>query len=234
MEKELQFLGKVINKPSRPFHAIIGGAKISSKIGTLTNLFKKVDVLYIAGAMAYTFFKAEGIAIGETLYEEAYIDIARRLLEESRHGRVLLQLPIDHVISNRLDGSGEVQTVDVSAGVPAGWYAVDIGPKTLEQFKDKLQQAATILWNGPAGIYEIPRFALGTNELAKIVAGCRALVVVGGGDSVAAVQASGVADQIAHLSTGGGATLEFLEYGSLPGIESLTPASASGIGNRTS
>lgn len=224
MQKELEFLGKLICDPAVPFHALIGGAKVSTKMNTLYALLKKVNVLYIAGAMAYTFYKAQGRRIGNSLYEEKFCATALQLLEDSRQLGVEVVLPLDNVIADKISNDAAIAICPKDQDIPDGWEGVDIGPHTIASFSEKLNRAATILWNGPVGIYEIPEFAKGTQAIAKAIVGGKALVVVGGGDSVAAVHAAGVADKIAHLSTGGGATLEFIEFGTLPGIEALSDA----------
>lgn len=222
MQKELDVLGKLISDPPLPFHALIGGAKVSTKINTLNALLKRTNVLYIAGAMAFTFYKAQGRAIGDSPYEEKFCAAALQLLEDSRQLGVEVVLPVDNLIADKISEDAAIKICPASQAIPEGWEGVDIGPETITLFRQKLSRAATILWNGPVGIYEIDCFANGTKAIAKAIVEGKALVVVGGGDSVAAVQAAGVADKIAHLSTGGGATLEFLEFGSLPGIEALT------------
>ena len=222
MEKELQYLGKVVRHPERPFIAILGGAKVSDKIGVIRNLLDKVDALIIGGAMAYTFLKAQGEQVGKSLLEEDKIDLARELLKEAKSHKVKFLLPIDHVVAEKIDPNAVVQTVS-SGHIPPNLMALDIGPKSIEVFVDEIARAATILWNGPMGVFEVAPFARGTFKIAHAVAeNVGATSIVGGGDSVSAVNAAGVADKITHISTGGGASLEFLEGKKLPGVEALT------------
>jgi phosphoglycerate kinase len=222
MEKELQYLGKVLRHPDRPFVAILGGAKVSDKIGVIRNLLDKVDALIIGGGMAYTFLKAQGEQVGKSLVEEDKVDLARELLKEAKNRKVRFLLPTDHVVAEKIDPNAIVQTVS-SGHIPAGLMALDIGPKTVEAFADEISRAATILWNGPMGVFEVAPFARGTFTIAEAVAeNVGATSIVGGGDSVSAVNAAGVADKMTHISTGGGASLEFLEGKKLPGVEALT------------
>lgn len=216
MEKEIEFLGKALMEPKRPFYAIIGGAKVSTKLGVLKSLIKKVDALLIGGGMAYTFLKAKGIEIGNSLLEEQSLGQAQEVIDSG----VKLLLPEDHVVVQKLGENETSQIVEKS--IPQGFQGVDIGPKTIEQFIQQLSDAATIFWNGPLGVCENPQFAKGTEAIAKAVASLPAISVVGGGDSVAALASTGVSDQISHVSTGGGASLEFLEFGTLPGIDALS------------
>ena len=222
MEKELQYLGKVLRHPERPFVAILGGAKVSDKIGVIRNLLDKVDALIIGGGMAYTFLKAHGEPVGKSLVEADKIDLARELLKEAKHHKVKFLLPTDHVVAEKIDPNAIVQTV-AGGHIPANLMALDIGPKTIEAFTDEIGRALTILWNGPMGVFEVAPFAKGTFKIAHAVAeNVGATSIVGGGDSVSAVNAAGVADKITHISTGGGASLEFLEGKKLPGVEALT------------
>ena len=222
MEKELQYLGKVVRHPERPFIAILGGAKVSDKIGVIRNLLDKVDALIIGGGMAYTFLKAQGEQVGKSLVEEDKIDLARNLLKEAKSHKVKFLLPTDHVVAEKIDLNAIVQTVG-SGHIPANLMALDIGLKTIEVFTDEIARAATILWNGPMGVFEVAPFAKGTFKIAHAVAeNVGATSIVGGGDSVSAVNAAGVADKITHISTGGGASLEFLEGKKLPGVEALS------------
>lgn len=223
MEKEIDFLSQLVLNPPKPFCAIIGGAKISTKIGVLKSLLGKVDTLLIGGAMTYTFMKAKGLPIGESLFEPDYVAEAKKIIEASQQpGSAKLILPVDHVIANKIEETGVTRVVEDSQGIPAGFQGVDIGPKTIQHYFSILQKAATIFWNGPMGIFEIAKFSTGTTAIAEILANSNAISVVGGGDSIAALQNSGVQDRITHISTGGGASLEFIEYGSLPGIEVLS------------
>ena len=224
MEKELAYLGKAMTNPTRPFVAILGGAKVSEKIEVVENLMKIADAMLIGGGMAYTFLKADGQPIGKSLVENDKLDLARRLREEAQKKKFALLLPVDHVVGAEFKADTATQTVSVSA-TPDGWMGLDIGPKTIEAYRQKIAPAKTIVWNGPMGVFEMPAFAKGTLEIAKAVAaatGAGATSVVGGGDSVAAVHQSGLADKISHISTGGGASLEFLAGRKLPGVEALT------------
>jgi phosphoglycerate kinase len=223
MQKELEYLGKVTSNPEKPFVAIIGGAKVSDKIDVIRNLLGKVDALLIGGAMAYTFMKAKGGQTGKSLVEDDKLDLANELLKEAKNKSVRLHLPIDHVVSEKIDGSASTQVVKDQDGIPAGQMGLDIGPETVADFSQEIAKAKTIVWNGPMGVFEVPAFAKGTIKIAQAVAANRGAVsIVGGGDSVAAVHQSGVADKITHISTGGGASLEFLEGKKLPGVEALT------------
>jgi len=223
MQKELEYLGKVTSNPEKPFVAIIGGAKVSDKIEVIRNLLGKVDALLIGGAMAYTFMKAKGDQTGKSLVEDDKLDLANELLKEAKDKNVGLHLPTDHVVSEKIDGSAGNQVVKDQAGIPAGQMGLDIGPETVADFSQEIAKARTIVWNGPMGVFEVPAFAKGTIKIAQAVAANRgAISIVGGGDSVAAVHQSGVADKITHISTGGGASLEFLEGKKLPGVEALT------------
>ena len=224
MEKELDYLGKAVTNPVRPFVAILGGAKVSDKIEVVQNLMKIADVMLIGGGMAYTFLKAEGEPIGKSLVEDDKLDLARSLREEARQKRFALLLPVDHIVGAEFKADTATQTVSVSA-TPDGWMGLDIGPKTIDTYRQKIAAAKTIVWNGPMGVFEMPAFAKGTLEVGKAVAAATsagATSIVGGGDSVAAVHQAGVADKISHISTGGGASLEFLAGRKLPGVEALT------------
>jgi phosphoglycerate kinase len=222
MEKELQYLGKVLRHPERPFIAILGGAKVSDKIGVIRNLLDKVDVLIIGGGMAYTFLKAQGEPVGKSLVEEDKVELARQLLKEAKSHKLKFLLPTDHVVAEKIDANALVQTVS-SGHIPSNMMALDIGPKTIEAFTEEIARALTIVWNGPMGVFEVAPFAKGTFKVAHAVAeNVGATSIVGGGDSVSAVNAAGVADKITHISTGGGASLEFLEGKKLPGVEALT------------
>lgn len=222
MEKEMEFLGQLVLHPQKPFCAIIGGAKISTKIGVLKALLKKVDIILIGGAMTYTFMKAQGYSIGDSLYEAEYLNEAKSILDASRSSGAKLLLPVDHVIAERLEEDSNTRIVDNKQGIPAGFIGVDIGPKTIEEFFTALNKASTIFWNGPMGVFEIAKFSTGTTAIAEMLANSPATTVVGGGDSIAALQNAGVMDQMTHISTGGGASLEFIEFGALPGIEALS------------
>jgi len=223
MEKELNFLGKVLTEPDRPFVAIIGGSKISGKIDVIDNLLDKADTLLIGGGMAYTFLQALGQTTGKSLVEADKIDIAKAALAKAKKKGVKLILPIDHVLADKFDASAKVQTFEGDGPFPAEWMGLDIAGATVDLFAKEIADARTILWNGPMGVFELSPFAEGTNAIATLVAANEeATSVVGGGDSVAAVQAAGVAERISHISTGGGASLEFLEGKLLPGVAALT------------
>jgi len=223
LEKEIQFLGSNVSNPQRPFYAIVGGAKISSKIGVLRSLLKKVDALFIGGGMAYTFFKAQGLEIGESLHEDDLIQEAKNILEEAEKNGIPIYLPIDNITADRISEDAATQEVDTLKGIPIGQAGVDIGPKTIALFSNKLKEGKTILWNGPLGVFEVAKFSKGTKEIAKTIVNLDATTIVGGGDSVSAIQSVGYADRVTHISTGGGAALEYLEFERLPAIEALSP-----------
>ena len=220
IEKELKFLGDALNNPKRPFVAILGGAKVSDKIGVIGNLLEKVDTLMIGGGMAYTFFKAQGYNVGNSLCEPDKCDLALSLMEKAKEKGVKLMLPVDTVIGKEFKPDTESKTV-AWTDIPDGWEGFDIGEKTIEMFKEELKTAKTVVWNGPLGLFEFDQFAVGTNEIAKALAEIDATTIIGGGDSAAAVEKAGLADKMTHISTGGGASLEFLEGKKLPGIECL-------------
>jgi phosphoglycerate kinase len=223
MEKELQYLGRVLQDPERPFVAILGGAKVSDKIGVIQNLLGKVDVLIVGGGMAYTFLKAQGESVGKSLVEEDKIALAKDLLQQAENRKVKLLLPTDHVIADRVEAGAVSKIIGEGEPIPANMMALDIGPQTIETFSEAVVGARTIVWNGPMGVFELPPFAKGTFKIAEAVAdNPGAISIVGGGDSVAAVKAAGVADKITHISTGGGASLEFLEGKQLPGVDALS------------
>jgi phosphoglycerate kinase len=217
MEKEIRYLGEAVANPQRPFIAILGGAKISDKIGVIRNLLSKADQILIGGGMANTFFKAQGYPVADSLVQDEALDLARELLAE---GGTKLRLPVDVVIADKFEDSAHVQTLPMGP-VPDGWRILDIGPETIENYKKVISEAKTIVWNGPMGVFEFPTFAKGTFAIAEAVTKSGAVSVVGGGESVAAVQESGVADRITHISTGGGASLEMLEGLELPGLAAL-------------
>ena len=223
MEKELQYLGRALEHPERPFVAILGGAKVSDKIGVIKNLLSKVDVLIIGGGMAYTFLKAQGESVGKSLVEEDKIELAKELLQQAKTHKLKFLLPTDHVIADRVEANALTKVVGTGQSIPPNMMALDIGPQTIEAFAEEISKARTIVWNGPMGVFEMPPFAKGTFKVAHAVAdNPGATSIVGGGDSVAAVKAAGVAEKISHISTGGGASLEFLEGQKLPGVEALT------------
>lgn len=219
LENEIRFLGETLSHPSHPFYAIIGGAKISSKIGVIKALLKKVDRLLIGGGMAYTFLKARGMSIGDSLFENDLVPLAEQLLKE--HGSQIV-LPLDFLAATECSEEAPSKHVSSETGIPQGYQGLDIGPQTIELFKQTLSDARTVLWNGPLGVYEFEHFAGGTLAIARYLATLRATTIVGGGDSLAAIKDAEVSDKITHLSTGGGATLEYIEYGTLPGIEALS------------
>jgi len=223
MEKELTYLGKALSKPERPFVSILGGAKVSDKIEVVQNLMKLADVMLIGGAMAYTFLKSQGLPVGKSLVENDKLDLARGLLDEAKKRNFRLLLPLDHVLAESPDATAAVKTTDIAA-TPENLMGLDVGPKTIAEFSKEIANAKTIVWNGPLGMFEKPAFAQGTLAMARAVAAATAAgatSIVGGGDSVAAVEQSGVANQISHISTGGGASLEFLAGEKLPGVEAL-------------
>lgn len=221
MEREIEYLGKVVERPEHPFVAILGGAKISDKIGVIENLIESVDGLLIGGGMAYTFLEAMGLQIGDSIVERDKLELASELLRKAVDRDLDIYLPEDHVIGRELNPSTESRIVG-RAEIPDGWRGLDIGPKSVEVFGAILDGANTMFWNGPLGIYEFEKFANGTIEIAKRLAESDAVSIIGGGDCVAAVHKAGVADRITHISTGGGASLEFLEGKTLPGIAALT------------
>ncbi len=224
MEKELAYIGKAISNPARPFVAILGGAKVSDKIEVVENLMKIADAMLIGGGMAYTFLVAQGLPIGKSLVEADKIDLAKRILADAKQKNFRLLLPLDNVVAPEFKADAPSKIVDVGA-TPADQMGLDIGPKTIEAYKTEIARAKTIVWNGPMGVFEMPAFAKGTLEIAKAVAAATtagAISIIGGGDSVAAVHQAGLAKQISHISTGGGASLEFLGGRKLPGVEALT------------
>lgn len=222
MQKEIAFLGQLLDQPKRPFYALIGGAKISTKMGVLSALLAKVDGIFIGGGMAFTFFKAQGISIGNSIHEDDQLSIALNFLKTAADKKIPCYFPTDLVISQAASDQAECKVQLVQRGIPDGWQGMDIGPETCTQWKAILQKAATVLWNGPLGVFEIPAFAKGTEEIARTLASLKATTIVGGGDSVAAINQLQLASKFSHLSTGGGASLEYLEFGHLPGIDALT------------
>jgi phosphoglycerate kinase len=220
LKKELDYLGKLLGHPERPFAAILGGAKVSDKIGVITNLMTKIDSLIIGGGMAYTFLKAKGVAIGRSLVETERVELARELMAKAKSAGVALLLPVDHLAAEGRDK----EPVTTGEAIPADLMGLDIGPKTIELFSREIKKAKTVLWNGPVGLFEEEKFSAGTQAVAKAVAESGAVSIVAGGDTVAAVEQAGVGPRLTHLSTGGGATLEFLEGKKLPGIEALEDA----------
>ena len=220
IQKEINVMGKALNNPVRPFVAILGGKKVSDKINVITNLIDKVDELLIGGGMAYTFFKAKGYEIGKSICEDDKVELAKELMEKAAHKGVKLLLPVDNVVATEFSNDAESKVV-ASNEIPADWEGVDIGPETVKLYGDALKNAKTVIWNGPMGVFEFDKFAVGTNEIAKILGGLDAITIIGGGDSAAAIEKGGFADKMTHISTGGGASLEFLEGKELPGIACL-------------
>ena len=220
IEKELEFLGNALDNPERPFVAILGGAKVSDKIGVIENLLDKVDTLIIGGGMAYTFYKAQGHSIGTSICEEDKIDLANDILNKAKEKNVEILLPIDNHVSAEYSNEAEDKYID-SVEIPEGFMGLDIGPKTIELFKNAIKNAKTVVWNGPLGVTEFSKFEEGTKAIAEALAETEAVTVIGGGDSAAAVEKFGLADKMTHISTGGGASLEFLEGKVLPGIACL-------------
>ena len=220
IEKELKFLGDALENPERPFVAILGGSKVSDKIGVIENLLEKVDTLIIGGGMAYTFFKAQGYSVGDSLCEEDKCELALELMEKAKEKNVKFLLPIDNKVGKEFKPDTESKTVK-STEIPDGWEGLDIGEETIKLYKEELKNAKKIVWNGPLGVFEFDQFAVGTNEIAKALGDIDAIKIIGGGDSAAAVEKAGLADKMTHISTGGGASLEFLEGKKLPGIEAL-------------
>jgi len=218
--KELGIMGEALENPERPFVAILGGAKVSDKIGVIKNLLNKCDSLIVGGGMAYTFFKAMGYSIGSSLLDAESIDLASELMEEAKQKGVNLLLPIDNVVATEFKEDAEHKTV-MSSEIPDGWMGMDIGPKSIELFSKTIAEAKTVVWNGPMGVFEFPAFAEGTKKVAEACAACEGTTIVGGGDSASAVKKLGFADKITHISTGGGASLEFLEGKVLPGVAAL-------------
>jgi len=220
MKDEIDYLGRAIHSPARPYVAILGGAKSEDKIPVLENLVKKADQILIGGAMAYTFLKAEGRSVGRSLVEDDKLETARSIMAKAARNKISFHLPVDHVLAASVE-SGQVAAVVGDEPFPDGLMGVDIGPKTIAAYGAVIGAARTIVWNGPLGVFEVPAFAQGTMAIARAVAGSNALSIVGGGDSIAAVTKAGVSDAIGHISTGGGASLEYLAYETLPGIEAL-------------
>ena len=222
MEQELRYLGQALESPERPFIAILGGAKVSDKIEVIDNLLKKVDRLIIGGAMAYTFFKSRGIAVGKSLVENDKLDAARRVEADAKQRGVPVELPVDHVVTERIDAASPHQVLAIGDAAIGDRLGVDIGPATIQAYTAFIAAAKTVIWNGPMGIFEIEAFAGGTNAVAEAVARVQGTTIIGGGDSIAAVKKANVADRITHISTGGGASLEFLAGEALPGVAALT------------
>jgi len=220
MKKEIEYLVTTLASPEHPFVAILGGAKVSDKIGVIKNLMAKVDTILIGGGMAYTFLRAKGYEVGRSLVEDDKVPLAKEILKEAQERNVDLRLPLDHVVAEAFTPDAHYKVV-TNKEIPPGWAAMDIGPQTITAFSEVIRGAKTIVWNGPMGVFEVKTFAKGTEEVAKAVAASGAVSIVGGGDSVAALKAAGLADQITHISTGGGASLELLEGKTLPGVAVL-------------
>jgi len=220
IQKEIEFLGNAVNNPVRPCVAILGGSKVSSKISVINNLLEKVDTLIIGGGMAYTFMKAMGEEVGNSLLEEDYLEYAKEMMDKAKAKGVKLLIPVDTVVAKEFSNDAEHKTVE-RGGIEAGWEGLDIGEKTIALYKDAIADAKTVVWNGPMGVFEMPNFAKGTNAIAQALAQIDATTIIGGGDSVAAVNQAGLGDKMSHISTGGGASLEFLEGKDLPGIVAL-------------
>ena len=221
MAAELEYLGRVLESPDRPFVAILGGAKVSDKLEVILNLVPRVDALLIGGAMAYTFFKARGLTIGKSLVEEGLLDAARDVEAQARKRNLRFELPVDHVVAPRLEAGAPAETLDVEDAAIGDRMGLDIGPKTIERYRGIIGSAKTVTWNGPMGVFEIEAFAAGTLAVARAMAEVDGVTVIGGGDSIAAVAKAGVTDRITHISTGGGASLEFLGGRRLPGVTAL-------------
>lgn len=218
IEKEVKFLGDAVESPRRPFVAILGGAKVKDKIPVIKNLIGKVDTLLIGGGMAYTFFKAEGCEVGKSILDEESIDLAASLLKEAKEAGVEMLLPVDIVCADKFDNDANTRTVPYNE-IPSDMEGLDVGPETVKLYGDRIREAATVVWNGPMGVFEMDNFAKGTNGIAEAMAECPGTTIIGGGDSAAAIRKAGLADKMTHISTGGGASLEFLEGKKLPGIE---------------
>jgi phosphoglycerate kinase len=222
MEQELKYLGHALESPDHPFVAILGGAKVSDKIEVIQNLLAKVDCLIIGGAMAYTFFESRGLPVGRSLVEDDKLDEARAIEADAKARDVRLELPVDHVVADRVDAAAATDVLKIGDAAIGDRLGLDIGPETIARFQSAIAGARTVVWNGPMGVFEIPAFAAGTNAVAKAVAAVQGTTIIGGGDSIAAVKKAGVADRITHISTGGGASLEFLGGRVLPGVAALT------------
>lgn len=220
MQKELDILGKAVSNPDHPFVAILGGAKVSDKIGVINNLIEKVDTLIIGGAMAYTFIKAQGYEVGNSLLEEDKIELAKELLQKAKDKGVKLLLPVDNVVAKEFKADAE-HKIAHSDNIPVGWEGLDIGPESVELFGEEILKAKLVVWNGPMGVFEMPAFAKGTEAIADYMSRCTGTTIIGGGDSAAAVKKLGYGDKMTHISTGGGASLEFLEGIELPGVAAL-------------
>ncbi len=220
MEKEIDFLGTALENPKRPFTAIIGGAKVKDKIGVIENLLEKVDNLIIGGGLAYTFVKSQGHEIGKSLLEEDKIELAQSFINKAKEQGVNFLMPVDVVVADDFSETANTKVVDIDA-IPADWEALDIGPKTIEKYRQVIMDSKLVIWNGPMGVFELNAFANGTNSIAQAMANSDAITIIGGGDSAAAIEKAGLAEQMTHISTGGGASLEFMEGKALPGVVAL-------------
>lgn len=229
MEKELNFLQDTLKNPKRPFYAILGGAKIASKMGVFTSLLSKVDGLFIGGGMAYTFLKVMGFNIGKSIYDPNMLETAKEFLDTAKKKQVRFFLPTDVVIASTFENTASSKIILTESGIPNDWMGMDIGPQTIQSWSLKLKEAFTIFWNGPLGVFEFSNFSNGTFNIAKLLASLKALTIVGGGDSVSAVTSLGLQDHFTHVSTGGGASLELIEHGHLPGVDVLSDRNFSGI-----
>jgi phosphoglycerate kinase len=223
LERELQYLSSAVANPERPFVAVLGGAKISGKIDVLTNLMDKADAILVGGGMAYTFFVAQGQSVGNSLVEDSKVDLAREILAQAKQAGVDFLLPVDNVVADAFSADANTKIAEGGA-IPDGWEGLDIGPKTIAAFTEALRKARTVVWNGPLGCFEMEPFAAGTMAIAKAIAEVDGVKIIGGGDSVSAINRSGVADKMTHISTGGGASLELLEGKELPGVAVLSNA----------
>jgi phosphoglycerate kinase len=221
MAREVEYLGRVLEGPDRPFVAVLGGAKVSDKLEVIENLIPRVEALLIGGAMAYTFLKARGLPVGKSLVEEDLVDEARGIERRAKERKLRFELPVDHLVAPKLEAGAPAETLDVGDAAIGDRMGLDIGPKTVTAYRDIIATARTVVWNGPMGVFEIDAFANGTMEVARAVASVKGTTIIGGGDSIAAVAKAGVTDRITHISTGGGASLEFLGGRKLPGVEAL-------------
>lgn len=222
MKKEVEFLNKIIQSPKKPFYALVGGGKISTKIGVLNSLLNTVDAFFIGGAMAFTFFKAQGISTGKSLVDHEHLETAKKFLIEAKQKHVKIHLPKDIVISDSFSNEAQIKTISTSEGIPEGWMGMDLGENTLKNWAQELKDCQTIFWNGPVGVFEFDKFSNGTCKIATILSKLSAITIVGGGDSVSAISKLKLKKSFTHVSTGGGASLEFLEHGHLPGIDALS------------
>jgi phosphoglycerate kinase len=221
MKEEVSFFSSMLTHPQKPFYALIGGAKISTKMGVLSSLLSKVDAIFIGGGMSYTFFKAQGLSIGNSIFEKDLEKTALDFLDQCQKSNVKVFLPKDIVIADRFDNEANRKIIRANEGIPEGWEGMDIGPETLKEWEEAFASCKTLFWNGPVGVFEFPNFAQGTHKIASIISKLNATTIVGGGDSVAAINQMGLSEKFSHVSTGGGASLEFIELGSLPGISAL-------------